>query len=132
MQDGDSSRGLDDVPAGDDRAGGLGRRRSIRGVRNIEGRSRNLPERTAVNTVIQGSAADLIKLAMVNLHRRIRAERLPMKMLLQIHDELVLEIPETEVDAMAKLVTHEMEHAMTLDVPLEVEPAWGPNWFDTK
>ena len=71
----------------------LGRRRAIRGVRADAGRQRNLAERTAVNTVIQGSAADLIKLAMIAIHRRLRREKLPARMLLQIHDELVFEVP---------------------------------------
>ena len=70
----------------------LGRRRAIQGVRPEAGRSRNLAERTAVNTVIQGSAADLIKLAMIAIHRRLGRQKLPARMLLQIHDELVFEV----------------------------------------
>src|SRR5690606_35764685 len=69
----------------------LGRRRAIQGVRSDAGRQRNLPERTAINTVIQGSAADLIKRAMVAIYRRMKSERLAARMLLQIHDELVFE-----------------------------------------
>ena len=75
----------------------LGRRRAIRGVRVGAGRQRSLPERTAINTVIQGSAADLIKLAMINIHRRLRSTGLAARMVLQIHDELVFEVPPAEV-----------------------------------
>lgn len=110
-----------------------GRRRAISGIRELTGRRQlSLPERTAVNTVIQGSAADLIKLAMINIHRRLNEERHPAKMLLQIHDELVFEVPEAEVESLKALVRYEMEHAMELDVPLKVDVAVGKNWADAK
>ena len=89
---------------------------------------RNLAERTAVNTVIQGSAADLIKLAMVAIHRRLRKERLSAKMLLQIHDELIFEVPADQLHHLAELVTEEMVGAYTLNVPLKVDVKAGPNW----
>jgi len=108
----------------------LGRRRPINGIKNTTGRSRNLAERTAVNTVIQGSAADLIKRAMLAVDRRIRDERLEARVLLQIHDELVFECPEAEVPALAKLVREAMTTALDLDVPLKVDIAAGPNWLD--
>ncbi|MDB5388022.1 MAG: polymerase [Planctomycetaceae bacterium] len=108
-----------------------GRRRAISGIRELTGRRQlSLPERTAVNTVIQGSAADLIKLAMIHIHRRLKAEGHPAKMLLQIHDELVFEVPEAEVDSLKALVKYEMEHALELDVPLKVEMAVGKNWAE--
>ena len=110
----------------------LGRRRPIRQIHSTNANTRNLGERLAINTVVQGSAADLIKLAMVNLYRRINREKLPMKLLLQIHDELVVEAPQNEAQEMAKIVQHEMEHAMTLKVPLKVDAGIGPNWFDAK
>jgi DNA polymerase-1 len=110
----------------------LGRRRWIDQVGSRNPNQRALGERLAINSVVQGSAADLIKLAMVNLHRRIEAESLPMKMLLQIHDELVVECPETEADAVAKVIVEEMESAMELKVPLKVEPGVGGNWFEAK
>jgi len=110
----------------------LGRRRAIRGVREGAGRQRNLAERTAVNTVIQGSAADLIKLSMVAIHRRLRRENLPARMLLQIHDELIFEVPSDQLDYLAKLVTEEMAGVRTLNVPLRVDIKAGPNWADAQ
>ncbi len=106
----------------------LGRRRSIQGVRADAGRSRNLAERTAINTVIQGSAADLIKRAMIAVFHRLEAERMSAKMLLQIHDELVFEIPNEQLQATAQLVTDEMVGVMQLDVPLKVDVKSGLNW----
>ena len=96
------------------------------------GRSRNLAERTAVNTVIQGSAADLIKLAMIAIHRRLRRERLAARMLLQIHDELIFEVPAEELPQLAALVREEMAGAAALRVPLKVDLKAGPNWADAK
>ncbi|HEX3655814.1 MAG TPA: DNA polymerase I [Pirellulales bacterium] len=110
----------------------LGRRRAIRGIRPGAGRQRNLPERTAINTVIQGSAADLIKQAMIAIHRRLRREGLPAKMLLQIHDELVFEAPAEQIDALAQLVVHEMTSVMPLRVPLKVDVKTGQSWADTE
>jgi DNA polymerase-1 len=106
----------------------LGRRRAISGVRAGAGRQRNLAERTAVNTVIQGSAADLIKLAMVAIHRRLRKERLPARMLLQIHDELIFEVPSDQLHQLAGLVTEEMVGVYALNVPLKVDIKAGPSW----
>jgi DNA polymerase-1 len=108
----------------------LGRRRAIRGIRRGTSRQRNLPERTAINTVIQGSAADLIKLAMINIHRRLRKEKSPARMLLQIHDELVFEVPSDELNQVAKIVTDEMSGVMELVVPLKVDLKSGDNWAD--
>jgi DNA polymerase-1 len=106
----------------------LGRRRAIRGVRTGAGRQRNLPERTAVNTVIQGSAADLIKQAMVAIHRRLRRENLSARLLLQIHDELVFELPASELDPVGRLVAEEMTQVLPLRVPLKVDLKAGPHW----
>jgi DNA polymerase-1 len=110
----------------------LGRRRPINGIKNTTGRVRNLAERTAVNTVIQGSAADLIKRAMIAVDRRIDSEGLAARMLLQIHDELVFECPAGEVAGLARLVREEMTTALVLDVPLKVDLAAGPNWLDVQ
>jgi DNA polymerase-1 len=110
----------------------LGRRRSISGVREGTGRQRNLAERTAVNTVIQGSAADLMKLAMVAVHRRLRKEHLPARMLLQIHDELIFEVPTDQLRQLAELVREEMAGVYTLNVPLKVDVKAGPNWAETE
>ncbi|MFM9057818.1 MAG: DNA polymerase I [Planctomycetaceae bacterium] len=113
----------------------LGRRRAIAGVRDRAGRRNatgvfalSLPERTAVNTVVQGSAADLIKLAMLRVHGRLRAERPEAALVLQIHDELLLECPSAEVAAVERLVVEEMRSAMTLDVPLDVSVHAGETW----
>lgn len=109
----------------------LGRRRPISGIKNTTGRSRNLPERTAINTVIQGSAADLIKKAMLAIHRRLKSEDFAARMLLQIHDELVFEVAEDRAMALARMVNDEMTGAMKLDgVPLKVDMGVGPNWHE--
>ena len=116
----------------------LGRRRAIQGVRDITltklgdpaSRQRTLPERTAINTVIQGSAADLMKLAMLRVHRRLRQDQRKSKMLLQIHDELIFEVPPQELDEMKRLVRDEMAGVMPLAVPLKVDLKTGSNWAE--
>ena len=110
----------------------LGRRRPIAGIKNTTGRMRNLPERTAINTVIQGSAADLIKRAMLNVEARLQRERHPGRLLLQIHDELVLETPVEAVESLAKIVREEMVSAMALAVPLGVDIEVGYDWLNTE
>lgn len=110
----------------------LGRRRAIRGVRPDLGRQRNLSERTAINTVIQGSAADLIKLAMIAVQRRLAREKLTSKLLLQIHDELIFEVPPGEIELMQRLVVEEMSGARPLAVPLKVDVAVGRNWAEAE
>jgi DNA polymerase-1 len=94
--------------------------------------SRNQTEREAINMEIQGSAADLLKLAMVNIHRRLRREKHQTRMLLTVHDELVFEVPPEELDAVTEMVNHEMTTALTLEVPLKVDLAVGPNWLDVE
>jgi DNA polymerase-1 len=108
----------------------LGRRRPISGIKATTGRSRNLAERTAINTVIQGSAADLIKQAMILIDRRLRKEKFQARMILQIHDELVFETPHEEIPRLAALVRHEMTTALDLKVPLKVDLGVGMNWLD--
>ncbi|GAG26108.1 unnamed protein product, partial [marine sediment metagenome] len=110
----------------------LGRRRAIDGVRDHEGRrgaggvfALSLPERTAVNTVVQGSAADLIKLAMLKVAQRLVSDKLSSFLVLQIHDELLFEYPNAESDPLQSLVVHEMGNAMNLEVPLEVSVQTG-------
>src|SRR5262249_172699 len=111
----------------------LGRRRAISGIRpDSTYQQRNQPEREAINMEIQGSAADLIKLAMLGIHRRLKAEKLQARMLLQIHDELVLETPPDELPTVAQLVREEMLNALPLEVPLDVDVAAGPNWLEVK
>ena len=112
----------------------LGRRRAVDGVRDPskygDSRQRTLPERIAINTVIQGSAADLIKQAMINVHGRLQREKLRARTLLQIHDELVFEVPSDELPELSTLVTEEMTAAGRLDVPLKVDVKAGKNWAE--
>ncbi|MEW4531242.1 DNA polymerase I [Maioricimonas sp. JC845] len=108
----------------------LGRRREITGVREQRFGNMNLPERTAVNTVIQGSAADLIKKAMLQVHERISESGHAARMLLQIHDELVFECPADDVDSLIELARKEMTQAIELDVPLAVDAKVGDNWLE--
>ena len=109
----------------------LGRRRIFLELQgNLPFNQRQALERQAINAPIQGTAADITKLAMRNLHKRIRDEGLKAKMLLQVHDELVLELPHEELNVVAPLVRKEMESAFTLDVPLRVDIEAGPNWYD--
>ncbi|MCA9119723.1 MAG: DNA polymerase I [Planctomycetaceae bacterium] len=112
----------------------LGRRRAVDGVRDPsrvgDSRQRTLPERIAINTVIQGSAADLIKQAMINVYGRLQRENLSARMLLQIHDELVFEVPLEETKELAALVTEEMTAAGRLNVPLKVDVKAGKNWAE--
>ena len=88
------------------------------------------PERMAINTVIQGTAADMIKMAMISLDRKLRESQLPANMLLQIHDELVFEVAPEAVDALADLVRCEMSSVMPLRVPIQVDVKVGNNWAE--
>ncbi len=110
----------------------LHRRRPINGLDSKNFNMRSQAERLTINTVIQGSAADLIKVAMINIQRRIEKEALPVKMTLQIHDELVFELPTDQADEHAEWITQEMTAAIELDVPLKVDVAIGPNWLTDK
>ena len=109
-----------------------GRRRAIPEIYSTNRSRRSLGERLAINTVVQGSAADLMKAAMVHVQHRIDADKLPLKMLLQIHDELVLETPEALAAEQAEIVCEEMENAMSLLVPLRTEAGIGDNWMIAK
>jgi len=86
----------------------------------------------ALNTPIQGSAADIIKLAMVNIYRQLKLAGLKTKMILQVHDELVFEVPLEEKEIIEKLVKERMENVCSLSVPLKVHLAWGKNWAEAK
>jgi DNA polymerase-1 len=112
-------------------------------VETLTGRRRYLPdllsdnrmlkenaERIAANTPIQGSAADLIKIAMIRIHRELEQSPLACDMLLQVHDELVFEVKQDDVEAASALIKSEMEGAMSLDVPLVVEIGTGHNWLE--
>ena len=108
----------------------LGRRREIPNLNNRNANKRTQAERLAVNTVIQGSAADLIKVAMINIQRKIEAKTLPVKLILQVHDELVFELPATEVEKHARWIEKEMASAIKLDVPLKVDITYGQTWLE--
>jgi DNA polymerase-1 len=110
----------------------FGRRRYIPELKDSSFNVRSFGERTAMNSPLQGSAADLIKLAMVNLHRALAASGSQGAMLLQVHDELVLESPEAEVVDVVALVRREMEGAASLQVPLLVDIGVGSNWLEAK
>jgi DNA polymerase-1 len=98
------------------------------GTEHPSRRPLNLPERTAVNSVIQGSAADMIKLAMIAIWRRLKQEKLEARMILQIHDELVFEVSPDRLETLAMLVRHEMQSVMPLRVPLKVDVKSGDDW----
>ena len=110
----------------------LGRRRPIPELRASNRQTRSLGERLAVNTVMQGTAADVIKVAMIRAHDRLRAEGRGARLVLQVHDELLLEVPETEVSGVKELVRSEMVGAYPLDPPLAVDVGVGDNWADAK
>ncbi|MEL7237412.1 MAG: DNA polymerase, partial [Planctomycetota bacterium] len=109
-----------------------GRRRPIPEIESKIASMRQYAERTAINSVIKGSAADLIKIAMVNVHRSMQDEGADARLLLTVHDELVFETPRASVDAVAKLACEEMESALQLKVPLKVETSSALNWGDAK
>jgi DNA polymerase-1 len=110
----------------------FGRRRQIPEIRARNWQTRKLGERLAVNTVIQGTAADIIKVAMVRAHEALAAEGLETRTILQIHDELLFEGPPEEMERATEIVTREMVGAAVLDPPLTVDAGVGPNWLDAK
>jgi DNA polymerase I len=110
----------------------LGRRRPVPELRTANRQTRGLGERLAVNFVMQGSNADIIKVAMIRIHQRLRAEGRGARLVLQVHDELLLEVPETEVTAVRGLVRQEMCAAYPLDPPLAVDVGVGEDWHEAK
>jgi DNA polymerase-1 len=110
----------------------LHRRRYIPDITSRNFNLRSFAERTAMNTPIQGSAADIIKLAMVNFAKAIEDTDFHAKLLLQVHDELIFEIPENEVSEFEKFIEDIMDNALDLDVPLKVESSYGKTWYDAK
>ena len=108
----------------------LGRRRYLKDINSQNAVVRGAAERNAVNAPIQGSAADIIKIAMINIHRRMEKENWQSKMLLQVHDELVFDVPKSEVETLSAMVKEEMENAFSLEVPLLVEVGIGENWLE--
>ena len=110
----------------------LGRRRVINELKASNYNIRSFGERAAMNMPLQGSSADIIKIAMINVAKRLGEEGFKAKLVLQVHDELVIDCPEREKDAVSKLLQEEMENAVALRVPLTVEVGVGKTWFDTK
>ncbi len=108
----------------------LGRRRYLKDINSANAVVRGAAERNAVNAPIQGSAADIIKIAMINIYNKLEASNLNTKMLLQVHDELVFDVPKNELDKVQLLIKNEMENAYKLDVPLDVEIGIGQNWLE--
>ena len=108
----------------------MGRRRYLQNINSQNNMLRSSSERNAINAPIQGSAADIIKIAMLNIYKRIKVEQLESKMLLQVHDELVFECPKAELDTLTQLVQTEMENAYALQVPLTVDIGVGQNWLE--
>ncbi len=108
----------------------MGRIRYVPQINSTNRQLREFAERTSINTPIQGSAADLIKKAMIDIHAEIVARKMQSAMILQVHDELVFEVPEKEIDDLRKLVKERMENAMRLEVALKVEIGIGSNWLE--
>ena len=107
-----------------------GRRRYLKDINSANAVVRGAAERNAVNAPIQGSAADIIKIAMINIHKRLKAENWKSKMLLQVHDELVFDVHNSELEKIKPMIQHEMENAFKLEVPLVVDMGEGNNWLE--
>lgn len=107
----------------------MGRRRYLRDINSANQVVRGFAERNAINAPIQGSAADLIKIAMINIHKDMKAQNLASKMTMQVHDELVFDVLKTEVDQMKAIISHRMKTAIKTQVPIEIEIGEGVNWL---
>ena len=108
----------------------LGRRRYLKDINSANMMVKSGAERNAVNAPIQGSAADIIKIAMINIHKKLTAEKWKSKMLLQVHDELVFDVHNSELEKIKPMIKYEMENAFIMDVPLDVEIGVGKNWLE--
>lgn len=108
----------------------LGRRRYLKDINSANAVVRGAAERNAVNAPIQGSAADIIKIAMINIHKKLTSENWKSKMLLQVHDELVFDVHNSELEKIQPMIKYEMENAFKLDVPLEVDMGMGKDWLE--
>jgi DNA polymerase-1 len=108
----------------------FGRKREIPEIRNKNAMVRQQGERLAINSPIQGTAADIIKIAMINIWRKLRDRGLKAKMILQVHDELLFELPSSELETARDIIRKEMEGAVTLSVPLKVDINYGKNWAE--
>jgi DNA polymerase-1 len=108
----------------------LGRRRYLRGINSRNITTRGFAERNAINAPIQGSAADIIKIAMINIHRWLLKDNLKTRMILQVHDELVFDVHKSEEEIVKPRVIELMRTAVLMDVPMEVEVGIGKNWLE--
>jgi DNA polymerase I len=108
----------------------MGRRRYINDINSSNGAVRGFAERNAINSPIQGSAADMIKLAMIRIYKDMKAKKLESKMILQVHDELVFDVKKKELDTMKKIIGENMKNAMKLEVDLEIDMNVGNNWLE--
>ncbi|RYE04849.1 MAG: DNA polymerase I, partial [Sphingobacteriaceae bacterium] len=108
----------------------LGRRRYLRDINSANPTVRGYAERNAINAPIQGSAADMIKIAMINIHNEIINQKLATKMTMQVHDELVFDVPKNELEIMQPLVKELMQNALKTTIPIVVETGVGNNWLE--
>ena len=106
------------------------RRRYLKDINSSNSFVRGFAERNAINAPIQGSSADMIKLAMINIHKWLNENNLKTKMILQVHDELVFDVHNSELEKIQPIIKHEMENAFKLSVPFEVEIGSGRNWLE--
>ncbi|WP_246085443.1 DNA polymerase I [Solitalea koreensis] len=108
----------------------LGRRRYLRDITSANATVRGFAERNAINAPIQGSAADMIKVAMINIHRELKAQKVETKMILQVHDELVFDVPKSEIEQVRPIIEEQMKSAIKMEVPILVESGIGQNWLE--
>jgi DNA polymerase-1 len=109
-----------------------GRIRPLPGITDRNANIRRAAEREAINMPIQGTASDIVKIAMLHVEEELKRKGSKARLLMQVHDELLLEVPEVEVDDIRKMLKHEMESAVSLDVPLVADVGVGDNWMDAK
>src|SRR5699024_969082 len=110
----------------------FGRRRPIPELKSAQYMQRQFGERVAMNSPIQGTAADIMKIAMIRVDERLRKEKLEYRVILQVHDELLVEAKKEEAEEVKRIVTEEMRGAADLKVPLEIDLETGMSWFETK
>ena len=108
----------------------MGRRRYLRDINSANHTVRGFAERNAINAPIQGSAADMIKIAMIRIHQDIIDQKLNSKMTMQVHDELVFDVPKSETEVMKKIIEYRMKNAIDMKVPILVEVGEGSNWLE--
>ena len=110
----------------------FGRRRPVPELASGNFMQRSFGERVAMNAPIQGTAADIIKIAMINVHRRLKERQMKSRLVLQVHDELLIEAYQPELEEVREILRNEMEQAVSLDVPLEIDMHTGENWYEAK